>query len=78
MRYLGTPLVAGKYRESIRERNYNVADADIRYNDQITRLVTDWRINDTLSASNQLYYIKTQRYWRNAEAYRWQPGDTCL
>ena len=76
MRYLGTPLVAGKYRESIRERNYNVADADIRYNDQITRLVTDWRINDALSASNQLYYIKTQRYWRNAEAYRWQPGDT--
>lgn len=76
MRYLGTPLVAGQYRESIRERNYNVADADIRYNDQITRLVTDWRINDALSASNQLYYIKTQRYWRNAEAYRWQPGDT--
>lgn len=74
-RYLGTPLVAGKYRESIRERNYNVANADIRYNDQITRLVSDWRINDTLSASNQLYYIKTQRYWRNAEAYRWQPGD---
>lgn len=75
-RYLGTPLVAGKYRESIRERNYNVANADIRYNDQITRLVTDWRINEALSASNQLYYIKTQRYWRNAEAYRWQPGDT--
>lgn len=74
-RYLGTPLVAGKYRESIRERNYNVANADIRYNDQITRLVTDWRISDVLSASNQLYYIKTQRYWRNAEAYRWQPGD---
>ncbi|WP_417702846.1 TonB-dependent receptor [Pseudomonas sp.] len=74
-RYFGTPLVAGKYRESIRERNYNVANADIRYNDQITRLTTDWHINDALSASNQLYYIKTQRYWRNAEAYRWQPGD---
>ncbi len=74
-RYFGTPLVDGKYRESIRDRNYNVANADIRYNDQITRLSTDWRINDALSASNQLYYIKTQRYWRNAETYRWQPGD---
>lgn len=74
-RYFGTPLVDGKYRERIRERNYNVANADIRYNDQITRLSTDWRINDALSASNQLYYIKTQRYWRNAETYRWQPGD---
>ena len=75
-RYFGTPLVDGHYRESIRERNYNVANADIRYNDQVTRLTTDWHINDVLSASNQLYYIKTQRYWRNAEAYRWQPGDT--
>lgn len=74
-RYFGTPLVDGKYRESIRDRNYNVANADIRYNDQITRLTTDWRISDALSASNQLYYIKTQRYWRNAETYRWQPGD---
>lgn len=75
MRYLGTPLVAGKYRESIRERNYNVADADIRYNDQITRLVSDWRINEALTANNQLYFIKTRRYWRNSEAYRWQPDD---
>ncbi|TRO44576.1 TonB-dependent receptor [Pseudomonas sp. ALS1279] len=75
-RYFGTPLVGGQYRESIRDRNYNVANADIRYNDQITRLSTDWRINDALNASNQLYYIKTQRYWRNTEAYRWQPGDT--
>lgn len=74
-RYLGTPLVAGHYRESLRERNYNVDNAEIRYNDQITRLVSDWRINDALTASNQLYYIKTQRYWRNAESYRWQPGD---
>lgn len=74
-RYLGTPLVDGRYRESIRDRNYNVANADIRYNDQITRLVTDWRISDVLTASNQLYFIKTQRYWRNTESYRWQPGD---
>ncbi|PKM29300.1 MAG: TonB-dependent siderophore receptor [Gammaproteobacteria bacterium HGW-Gammaproteobacteria-12] len=42
----------------------------------VAGMVTNWRINDALSASNQLYYIKTQRYWRNAEAYRWQPGDT--
>ncbi len=74
-RYFGTPLVDGHYRESLRKRNYNVDNADVKYNDQITRLVSDWRISDTLSASNQLYYIKTQRYWRNAESYRWQPGD---
>ncbi|OEC34550.1 TonB-dependent receptor [Pseudomonas sp. 21C1] len=74
-RYFGTPLVAGQYRESLRDHNYNVDNADVQYNDQLTRLTSDWRINDALTASNQLYYIKTQRYWRNAEAYRWQPGD---
>lgn len=74
-RYFGTPLVDGKYRESLREHNYNVDNAEIRYNDQITRLVTDWHVTDVLTASNQLYYIKTQRYWRNAESYDWQPGD---
>lgn len=74
-RYLGTPLIAGDYRESQREKNYNVGDADVQYHDQITRLVSDWQINEMLSASNQLYFIKTQRYWRNSEAYRWQPGD---
>lgn len=74
-RYFGTPLIAGDYRESQREKNYNVGDADVQYHDQITRLVSDWRINEVLSASNQLYFIKTQRYWRNSESYRWQPGD---
>ncbi len=75
MRYWGTPLVDGRYRDSQRHRNYNVHDADVHYNDQLTRLVTDWQITDALSASNQLYYIKTHRYWRNTESYTWEPGD---
>lgn len=74
-RYFGTPLVDGRYRESLRERNYNVDNATVQYNDQSTRLVTDWAISDSLSASNQLYFLKTQRRWRNAETYTWQPGD---
>lgn len=73
--YFGTPLVDGHYRESLRERNYNVDNATVQYNDQSTRLVTDWTISDSLSASNQLYFLKTQRRWRNAETYTWEPGD---
>ncbi|WP_188982203.1 TonB-dependent receptor [Pseudomonas matsuisoli] len=73
--YFGTPLVDGHYREHLRDNNYNVADATVHYNDQSTRLVSDWTINDNLSASNQLYFLKTQRRWRNAETYTWQPGD---
>lgn len=74
-RYFGTPLVSGRYRERLRDNNYNFEDAEVRYNDQVTRLVTDWQINDSLSASNQLYFLKVQRRWRNAESYTWQPGD---
>lgn len=74
-RYFGTPLVDGHFRESLRDHNYNVEDATDHYNDQSTRLVTDWTINDNLSASNQLYFLKAQRRWRNAETYTWLPGD---
>lgn len=74
-RYFGTPLVDGHYRESLRDHNYNVDNAEVHYNDQSTRLVTDWVINDHLTASNQLYFLKVQRRWRNAEAYTWLPGD---
>ena len=73
--YFGTPLVNGHYRESLRKKNYNIANADNHYNDQWTRLTTDWQITDALSASNQLYFLKTNRYWRNAETYSWLPGD---
>lgn len=73
--YFGTPLVNGRYRESLRDHNYNVANAEVHYNDQSTRLVTDWVITDTLTASNQLYFLKVQRRWRNAESYTWLPGD---
>jgi iron complex outermembrane receptor protein len=73
--YMGTPLVDGHYRESLRDHNYNVDNAEVHYNDQSTRLVTDWVINDNLTASNQLYFLKAQRRWRNAETYTWLPGD---
>jgi iron complex outermembrane receptor protein len=76
--YFGTPLVDGHLRESLRDHNYNVDNAEVHYNDQSTRLVTDWQINDNLSASNQLYFLKVQRRWRNAESYTWQPGDQIL
>lgn len=69
--YYGTPLVDGHYRDSLRDKNYNVSNARQAYHDEWTRLNTDWTLSDTISASNQLYYIKARRFWRNAEAYNW-------
>ena len=70
--YYGTPLIDGHYRSSLRKKNYNIHNDVQRYHDEWTRLTTDWVISDQVSASNQLYYIKSRRHWRNAEDYRWE------
>ncbi|MBK5532771.1 TonB-dependent receptor [Pseudomonas sp. TH08] len=67
--YFGTPLINGQLKDSLRNKNYNVRDDKQHYNDQWTRLTSDWQINDALSASNELYYLKAQRRWQNAENY---------
>ena len=69
--YYGTPLIDGHYRSSLRKKNYNIHNDVQRYHDEWTRFSTDWAVNDQLSASNQLYYIKSRRHWRNAENYSW-------
>ncbi|WP_166218173.1 TonB-dependent receptor [Pseudomonas atagonensis] len=67
--YFGTPLINGQLKDSLRNKNYNVRDDKQHYNDQWTRLTSDWQINDAVSASNELYYLKAQRRWQNAENY---------
>ncbi|WP_028944320.1 TonB-dependent receptor [Pseudomonas vranovensis] len=71
MNDFGTPLIDGHSRDSLRKKNYNVRDDVQRYHDEWTRLNTDWAISESISASNQLYYLKSRRHWRNAEDYTW-------
>ncbi|CAM3997757.1 TonB-dependent receptor [Pseudomonas wadenswilerensis] len=74
MNYFGTPLIDGHYRDSLRKKNYNLKDSAQHYHDEWTRFNTDWAISDSISASNQLYYLKSRRHWRNAEDYTWSSG----
>ena len=74
----GTPLINGQLKDSLRNKNYNVRDDQQHYNDQWTRLTTDWQINDTVSASNELYYLKAQRRWQNAENYNFDTATQQL
>lgn len=76
--YYGTPLIDGHLRGSLRKKNYNVSNDQQRYHDEWTRLTSDWQINDSLSASNQLYYIKSRRHWRNAEEYAWDADSAMI
>ena len=74
----GVPLINGRYHESLRDKNYNVRDAKLHYNDQWTRLNSEWQINDNLTASNELYYLKAQRRWQNAENHAWSESQQTL
>ena len=74
----GVPLINGRYHQSLRDKNYNVRDAKLHYNDQWTRLNSEWQINDNLSASNELYYLKAQRRWQNAENHAWSESQQTL
>ena len=74
----GTPLINGQLKDSLRNKNYNVRDDQQHYNDQWTRLTTDWQINDAVSASNELYYLKAQRRWQNAENYNFDTATQQL
>ncbi|UVK99369.1 TonB-dependent siderophore receptor [Pseudomonas sp. B21-048] len=69
MNYFGTPLINGHFKESLRDNNYNVSNDKQHYNDQWTRLTSDWQICENISSSNELYYLKAQRRWQNAENY---------
>ncbi|MBC3419560.1 TonB-dependent receptor [Pseudomonas sp. RW3S2] len=72
--YFGTPLIDGHLRDSLRKKNYNIQNDVQRYHDEWTRFNTDWTLSDSVTASNQLYYIKSRRHWRNAEDYTWDPS----
>jgi iron complex outermembrane receptor protein len=75
MQYFGTPLFDGRQIEAIRHRNYNVADADIAYRDSWTSLSASWKPRSDLAVSSKLYHIDSARYYRNSEAYFFNPGS---
>ena len=73
--YFGTPLINGQLHKGLREKNYNVSDDTQHYNDQWTRLTSEWQISDNVSATNELFYLKNQRRWQNAENYNFTDGQ---
>ncbi|MGY8526412.1 TonB-dependent receptor [Paracidovorax citrulli] len=72
-RYFGVPLVEGRPDPALRDRNYNVGDARIRYDDQWTELNAQWTPNENTTVRSRVYYVDSDRHWRNAEYYDWLP-----
>lgn len=68
-RYFGTPLINGALDESLRQKNFNVADSLIEYRDNWTRLNMEWQATDNIKVNNITYMLTSDRHWRNAESY---------
>ncbi|WP_229515649.1 TonB-dependent siderophore receptor, partial [Massilia sp. CFBP 13647] len=74
MRYFGTPLVEGRQLEALREKNYNVQDSTIDYKDTWVDLLANWKPNANTTVRSRLYHVNSDRHWRNAEAYLYNPA----
>jgi iron complex outermembrane receptor protein len=73
-RYWGTPGLNGRVVESLRGENYNADDSIIRYEDERLRAKLRWRANEFVTVRNELFHFKTDRRWRNIEAYAYDPA----
>ncbi|CAB3720246.1 Ferrichrome outer membrane transporter/phage receptor [Achromobacter deleyi] len=74
-RYFGTPLINGDIDYSLRGKNYNVADSKIIYRDNRTELKAEWTPNPATRVRSRVYYIGSDRDYRDAENYTWQPAS---
>ncbi|MDI9712462.1 hypothetical protein QM261_18210, partial [Acinetobacter baumannii] len=70
----GVPAPNGVLDPSLRKLNYTVGDATISYYDQWTRLSASYRPTAGVTIDNQLYYLTSNRHWRNAESYVLDPA----
>ncbi|MEZ5764546.1 MAG: TonB-dependent siderophore receptor [Xanthobacteraceae bacterium] len=73
-RYFGTPLINRQLNEALRFQNYNSGDSSIRYQDSWNQVKTEWQVADGIAIRNTLYYLNSQRHWRNIESYAFNPA----
>lgn len=77
-RYFGTPVINGGIIEAMRFKNYNVGDSNIRYQDSWNQLRTEWQVTDSITIHNALYYLNSQRHWRDVESYAWNSAKSTI
>lgn len=67
--YWGTPLIDGEASNSHRQNNYNFEDGKVRYQDNWTRLHTEWQFSSHITFRNDTYLLDAEREWQNLEEY---------
>jgi iron complex outermembrane receptor protein len=78
MKYFGTPLIGGKPDPALEEKNYNVADSVMKYDDRWIDVLVNWSPNDKVGVRSRFYDIDSDRHWRDVEAYRYNPATRLI
>ena len=58
--------------------NYNVADADMHFNDSWTQFKADWRPRRNVVVRNNFNVLTSNRLWRNVETYTYVPATNLV
>ncbi len=74
-RYYGTPTADGRVVSALRDKNYNVNDADLHLQDRRFKAKAEWRVNEALILRNELYHLSAKRHWKNIEGYYYTPEN---
>ncbi|MDG2087509.1 MAG: TonB-dependent receptor [Arenicellaceae bacterium] len=69
MKYFGIPVVNGDFMLQAKNANFNVGDAENRYEDSALRVRADWVISDAVAMRAEVFHLETERFWKNAEFY---------
>lgn len=71
--YFGTPLINGVIDQRTRRLNYNVSDANTRFQNSWARVSIEWQAAPGVNVKNELYHLNTDRDFRNLENYTFRP-----
>ncbi len=69
LRYFGVPIVGSDFDDDLVGLNLSVGDTDINYDDEITRLIAEWNISESVSVNAELFSLETDRFWQTVETY---------
>lgn len=71
--YEGTPIANGAYVPSLRYKNFNVDDADVRFTENRTYLRARYQFSPDVVFNNDLYLIKHERRYKETYSYAYNP-----
>lgn len=73
--YYGDPLIKGALDVNLRKVNFNVLDAEQRYQDNWLQFKAEWTPWEGWSFRNSLYLLNTDRHWLNEENFAYQAAS---